>query len=133
MSVEKYYPNFTDEELEIGWLSDLAKVTPYLLSGGAMPWARSQKSILSPWQTGRTPFVSMEENSVPGTGWGKAGQMVLSPLSDFDSPPVRLEGVDSHGLFSFSLLCQPCQLNLPAQNLWLERSGQFQLQNFQEA
>lgn len=57
MSVEKYYPNFTDEELEIGRLSDLAEVTPYLLSGGAMPWARSQKSILSPWQNGRMPFV----------------------------------------------------------------------------
>lgn len=64
MSVEKYYPNFTDEKLEIGRLSDLAEVTPYLLSGGAMPWARSQKSILSPWQHGRTPFVLKEENRV---------------------------------------------------------------------
>ena len=27
MSVEKYYPNFTDEELEIGWLSDLAEAS----------------------------------------------------------------------------------------------------------
>lgn len=129
MLVEKYYPNFTDEELEIGWLSDLAEVTPYLLSGGAMPWARSQKSILSPWQNGRTPFVSMEENRVcPGWAGGRR-QMVLSPLSDFDFPSVKLEGVDSHGLFRFSLLCQPCPLNLPAQNLWLEHSGQ----NFQEA
>lgn len=57
MSVEKYYPNFTDEELEIGWLSDLAEVTPCLLSGGAMPWARYQKSIPSPWQNGRMSFV----------------------------------------------------------------------------
>lgn len=57
MSVEKYYPNFTDEELEIGWLSDLAEVTPYLLSGGAMPWTRSQRSVLSLWQDGRMPFV----------------------------------------------------------------------------
>lgn len=57
MSAEKYYPNFTDEELEIGWLSDLAEVTPYLLSGGAMPWDRSQKSMRSPWKNGRMPFV----------------------------------------------------------------------------
>lgn len=41
MSVEKYYPNFTDEELEIGQLSNLAEVSPYLLSGEAMAWARS--------------------------------------------------------------------------------------------
>lgn len=57
MSVEKYYPNFTDEELEIGWLSDLAEVTHYLLSVGAMPWARSQRSVPSLWQNGRMPFV----------------------------------------------------------------------------
>lgn len=57
MSVEKYYPNFTDEELEIGWLSDLAEVTPYLLSSGAMPWTRSQRSVPSLWQDGRMPFV----------------------------------------------------------------------------
>lgn len=55
--MEKYYPNFTDEELEIGWLSDLAEVTPYLLSGGAMSWARSQKSLGSPWQKRRMAFV----------------------------------------------------------------------------
>lgn len=57
MSVEKYYPNFTDEELEIGWLSDLAEVTLYLLSGGAMAWDQSQKSMASPWQDGIMPFV----------------------------------------------------------------------------
>lgn len=57
MSVKKYYPNFTDEELEIGQLSDLAEVTPQLLSSGAMPWAGSQKSLRSPWQNGSMGFV----------------------------------------------------------------------------
>lgn len=57
MLVEKYYPNFTDEELKIGWLSDLAKVTSYLLSGRAMAWDRSQESMPSPWRDGRMPFV----------------------------------------------------------------------------
>ena len=57
MSLEKYYPNFTHEELEIGQLSDLAEVAPYLLSGGAMPWARSQESLRSPWQNGGRAFV----------------------------------------------------------------------------
>lgn len=57
MLVEKYYPNFTDEELKIGWLSDLAEVTSYLLSGRAMAWDRSQESMPSPWRDGRMPFV----------------------------------------------------------------------------
>lgn len=57
MPVEKYYPNFTDEGLKIGWLSDLAEVTSYLLSGGAMAWVRSQESTPSPWQDRRMPFV----------------------------------------------------------------------------
>lgn len=61
MSVEKYYPNFTDEELEMGWLSDLAEVTPYLLSSGAMPWARSQESILSLGRMGECPLFKRKK------------------------------------------------------------------------
>lgn len=65
MSVEKYYPNFTDEELEIGWLSDLAEITLYLLSGGALPWNRPQNSVLNPWQTGRMSFIYRGESNMP--------------------------------------------------------------------
>lgn len=69
MSGEKYYPNFTDEELEIGWLSDLAEVTLSKLSGGTIPWDRSQKSMLSPCRMGECPLFNRG-----GTHWEKAGQ-----------------------------------------------------------
>ena len=55
-----------------------------------------------------------------------------SENTDFGFPLVRLEEVDSHGWFDFSLLCWLWQLYLPAQNPRLESSGQFQLQNFQK-
>lgn len=77
MSGEKYYPNFTDEELEIGWLSDLAEVTLYLLSGGTIPWDRSQKSMLSPCRMGECPLFNGSKR-VLGTHWKKARQ--VSPL-----------------------------------------------------
>lgn len=110
MSGEKYYPNFTDEELEIGWLSDLAEVTLYLLSGGTIPWDRSQKRMLSPCRMRECPLFNGRERE-PGTHWKKKGRAgVLSPPSDFRFPFARVERADSHGLFPFSLLCQ---LNLP--------------------
>ena len=40
MLVKKYYPNFTDEELEIEQLSDLAEVTPSAFIAGALHVSR---------------------------------------------------------------------------------------------
>lgn len=74
MSGEKYYPNFTDEEFEIGWLSDLAEVTLYLLSGGTIPWDRSQKSMLSLCRMRECPLFNGRKR-VPRTHRKKAGQV----------------------------------------------------------
>lgn len=81
MSGEKYYPNFTDEELEIGWLSDLAEVSLYLLSGGTIPWDRSQKSMLSPCRMRECPLFNGRKR-VLGVHWKKSGWVPrLLPLT----------------------------------------------------
>lgn len=86
MSAEKYYPNFTDEELEIGWLSDLAEVTLYLQSGRAMLWARSQKRIWSPWQRGECPLLK-QKRRVCGLHTRKETEIkVSSALPVFSAP-----------------------------------------------
>lgn len=122
MSGEKYYPNFTDEELEIGWLSDLAEVTLYVLSGGTIPWDRSQKSMLSPCRMRECPLFNGRRDGHIGKRQDRVGVSSLSlSLSDFKFSLARVVRAASHGLFSFSLLCQ---LNLPAQDLWLARSRQ---------
>lgn len=78
MSGEKYYPNFTDEELEIGWLSDLAEVTLFVLSGGTIPWDRSQKSMLSPCRMRECPLFNGRRDTLEKGRTGKVSHLSLS-------------------------------------------------------